>query len=287
MRRRATGPNVPGVHLSRPAISIISALHASGPVRLSRLSDLTDLEAPLVSREIARLCEGGYVKRAADPTDGRATIVTLTAKGRKAYAGVPPGDRRHRGRGVRRLEGGRAAHARRLPRAGRPRRESPSGFRIGSLPWSSNSGDVMPAPLVKIDLEFPYTRSVGPVIGAYLDGLEAGRLLASRARRPHALAAARVRPRHRRLGRARAGGGRARGRRSPRGRGSPSPTPTTRSTAVRVRAHQARRRRHRAWCTWSTVPRRRACSTGVRVQPAGATSAPATSPTSSASRWST
>ena len=30
----------------------------------------------------------------------------------------------------------------------------------------------MPAPLVKIDLEFPYTRSVGPVIGAYLDGLQ-------------------------------------------------------------------------------------------------------------------
>ncbi len=74
-----------GVHLSRPAINLISALHASGPTRLSRLSDLTDLEAPLVSREIARLCEGGYVKRAADPTDGRATIVELSAKGRKAY----------------------------------------------------------------------------------------------------------------------------------------------------------------------------------------------------------
>ena len=74
-----------GVFLSRPAISIISALHTSGPVRLSRLSDLTDLEAPLVSREIARLCADGYVKRASDPTDGRATIVTLTAKGRRAY----------------------------------------------------------------------------------------------------------------------------------------------------------------------------------------------------------
>jgi DNA-binding MarR family transcriptional regulator len=74
-----------GVHLSRPAISIISALHASGPVRLSHLSDLTDLEAPLVSREIARLTGDGYVKRAADPTDGRATIVELTARGRKAY----------------------------------------------------------------------------------------------------------------------------------------------------------------------------------------------------------
>jgi DNA-binding MarR family transcriptional regulator len=75
-----------GVHLSRPAVSIVSALHASGPVRLSHLSDLTNLEAPLVSREIARLTDGGYVKRAADPTDGRATIVELTAKGRKTYA---------------------------------------------------------------------------------------------------------------------------------------------------------------------------------------------------------
>lgn len=75
-----------GVFLSRPAISIISALHASGPVRLSRLSDLTDLEAPLVSREIARLTDDRYVTRAADPTDGRATIVALTARGRRAYA---------------------------------------------------------------------------------------------------------------------------------------------------------------------------------------------------------
>jgi DNA-binding MarR family transcriptional regulator len=75
-----------GVHLSRPAINLISALHASGPMRLSQLADLADLEAPLVSREIARLCEGGYVKREADPTDGRATIVELSGKGRRAYS---------------------------------------------------------------------------------------------------------------------------------------------------------------------------------------------------------
>ena len=74
-----------GVFLSRPAISILSSLHASGPVRLSRLSDLTDLEAPLISREVARLAGEGYVKRASDPTDGRAGIVRLTAKGRRAY----------------------------------------------------------------------------------------------------------------------------------------------------------------------------------------------------------
>ena len=81
-RRRAERS---GVFLSRPAISIISSLHASGPVRLSHLSDLTDLEAPLISREVARLCSDGYVKRASDPTDGRAAIVALTPKGRRAY----------------------------------------------------------------------------------------------------------------------------------------------------------------------------------------------------------
>ncbi len=33
----------------------------------------------------------------------------------------------------------------------------------------------MPAPIVEIDLEFPYTHGGGPITGAYLDGLEAGR----------------------------------------------------------------------------------------------------------------
>ena len=74
-----------GVMLSRPAITILATLRGSGPVRLSLLARLTDLEAPLISREIRELAEGGYVRRTADPTDGRAGIVDLTAKGRRAY----------------------------------------------------------------------------------------------------------------------------------------------------------------------------------------------------------
>ena len=73
-----------GVMLSRPAISILSTLRTSGPVRLSLLARLTDLEAPLISREIRELVNEGYVRRTADPTDGRAGIVDLTAKGRRA-----------------------------------------------------------------------------------------------------------------------------------------------------------------------------------------------------------
>lgn len=74
-----------GLSLSRPAISILSALRKSGPVRLSSLARLTDLEAPLISREIRELVDAGYVDRVADPTDGRAGIVALTAEGVEAY----------------------------------------------------------------------------------------------------------------------------------------------------------------------------------------------------------
>lgn len=74
-----------GVLLSRPAISILSTLRGSGPVRLSLLARLTDLEAPLISREIRDLVDEGYVRRSADPTDGRAGIVELTPKGRRAH----------------------------------------------------------------------------------------------------------------------------------------------------------------------------------------------------------
>ena len=72
-----------GIHMSRPAIAILSSLHATGPVRLSALARRTDLEAPLISREVRDLTKDGYVRRSADPTDGRAGIVALTAKGRR------------------------------------------------------------------------------------------------------------------------------------------------------------------------------------------------------------
>lgn len=74
-----------GLSLSRPAISILSSLRKAGPMRLSSLARLTDLEAPLISREIRELVEIGYVDRAADPTDGRAGIVALTSAGVEAH----------------------------------------------------------------------------------------------------------------------------------------------------------------------------------------------------------
>jgi DNA-binding MarR family transcriptional regulator len=70
-----------GVQLSRPGISILAALRVRGSLRLSDLGRATSLEAPLISREVRGLVEGGYVHRTPDPSDGRAGIVELTASG--------------------------------------------------------------------------------------------------------------------------------------------------------------------------------------------------------------
>lgn len=79
-RRRAERS---GVHLSRPSISILLALHSTGPQRYNVLAQVTDLEPPLVSREVRDLVTTKLVKRTPDPSDGRAAIVTLTTKGRR------------------------------------------------------------------------------------------------------------------------------------------------------------------------------------------------------------
>ena len=72
-----------GVDLSRPSLSILLSLRTSGPVRLTDVSRITGLEPPLISREVRDLVAAGYVRRRSDPTDGRAGIVELSAKGRR------------------------------------------------------------------------------------------------------------------------------------------------------------------------------------------------------------
>ena len=74
-----------GVDLSRPAISVLAALNAGAGLRLTELAERTDLEMALVSREVRALEADGYVRRSSDPRDGRASLVGLAAKGRRAY----------------------------------------------------------------------------------------------------------------------------------------------------------------------------------------------------------
>ncbi|WP_045824418.1 MarR family winged helix-turn-helix transcriptional regulator [Williamsia herbipolensis] len=69
---------------------------AVGPLRSGELAERLFADPSTVSRHIASLVGLGYVRREADPRDGRATILVLTDSGRRQVEAV----REHRMRGM-------------------------------------------------------------------------------------------------------------------------------------------------------------------------------------------
>lgn len=55
-----------------------------GPRRASQLVEVADISKQALSQQVAHLERGGYLTVAADPTDQRARILTLTPKGERA-----------------------------------------------------------------------------------------------------------------------------------------------------------------------------------------------------------
>src|SRR3954452_7779093 len=72
-----------GVDLPSRSYEVLSRLEEFGPLRASELGEIVSSEKSALSRRLAELEVGGLVARTADPTDGRASIVRVTAQGRK------------------------------------------------------------------------------------------------------------------------------------------------------------------------------------------------------------
>ena len=51
----------------------------------------------LVARSVERLIAGGYVRRRPDPKHGRRLLLTLTAKGERAYSAIAAAAQRRHG----------------------------------------------------------------------------------------------------------------------------------------------------------------------------------------------
>jgi DNA-binding MarR family transcriptional regulator len=71
---------------------------ARRPMSMSELADALDIEKPNVTTVVAELEAAGLVKRRPHPTDGRAKVADVTARGRelarradKILAAPPPG----------------------------------------------------------------------------------------------------------------------------------------------------------------------------------------------------
>ena len=55
-----------------------------GPQRAGALAELSHADPSTVSRQVAELVRRGLVERAADPSDGRASLLAITPAGREA-----------------------------------------------------------------------------------------------------------------------------------------------------------------------------------------------------------
>jgi DNA-binding MarR family transcriptional regulator len=71
-----------GVQVERSTYLLLRRLAERGPIRLSDLAADLGLDVSTVSRQVTRLTERRLVRRHADPLDGRAGQLELSARGR-------------------------------------------------------------------------------------------------------------------------------------------------------------------------------------------------------------
>lgn len=75
-----------GVDLNPLAVNVLAVIYRRGPSRLGKVAEVVDIQPSRVSKEIAQLRRRGYVVGQTDPDDHRATQVSLTPRGRRAFA---------------------------------------------------------------------------------------------------------------------------------------------------------------------------------------------------------
>jgi DNA-binding MarR family transcriptional regulator len=71
--------------VERAAFILLARLVQDGPTRLSTLADAVHSDVSTVSRQVAQLVKLGLVERMPDPSDGRASLLSATDDGRRAF----------------------------------------------------------------------------------------------------------------------------------------------------------------------------------------------------------
>jgi DNA-binding MarR family transcriptional regulator len=84
LRRVGSG----SAELGHGAVSALFTLVSHGSMRLGDLAAKEGVAPPTLSRIVASLLEGGFVRREPDPNDGRASLVTVTETGKQVASGV-------------------------------------------------------------------------------------------------------------------------------------------------------------------------------------------------------
>ena len=77
-----------GAGLSPSQTAALATIERHGPLTPSELAEREHVQRPTVTRVLARLEEAGLIVRAADPTDGRSSLVSISDDGRALLAAV-------------------------------------------------------------------------------------------------------------------------------------------------------------------------------------------------------
>jgi DNA-binding MarR family transcriptional regulator len=77
-----------GTDLSPSQTAALATIERGGPLTPSELASIERIQRPTATRVIARLEEAGWISRAADPADGRSSLVSITAEGRALLEAV-------------------------------------------------------------------------------------------------------------------------------------------------------------------------------------------------------
>ncbi|WP_308493701.1 MarR family winged helix-turn-helix transcriptional regulator [Microbacterium terrisoli] len=64
----------------------LSVLATGGPLRLGELATASRTTQPGMTRMVGQLVEAGHVRRDHDPADSRASVISITERGRAALA---------------------------------------------------------------------------------------------------------------------------------------------------------------------------------------------------------
>lgn len=72
--------------LSTSTITTLDTLLSEGPLRISTLADREAISQPGMTTLVNRLEDAGQAERVADLTDGRATLVRITTRGKQVLA---------------------------------------------------------------------------------------------------------------------------------------------------------------------------------------------------------
>jgi DNA-binding MarR family transcriptional regulator len=80
---RRLRPTVAGSGLTPSQISVLFTVVRLGPIGLSELAVMESLNATMLSRITAQLCDAGLIVREADPGDRRSAFVAATSAGKR------------------------------------------------------------------------------------------------------------------------------------------------------------------------------------------------------------